>query len=62
MTEPTEEGASALGERGQARCCWMLLDAAGLVSLYPSIPSCTRTVVSRYTPACSMLKETSGCL
>lgn len=44
MTEPTEEGASALRGRGQARCCWMLLDAVGLVSLYPSIPSCTRTV------------------
>lgn len=45
QTEPTEEGASALGgEKGrQARCCWMLLDAVGLVTLYPSIPSCTRT-------------------
>lgn len=64
MTELMEEGASALGgeKGGQVRCCWMLLDAVGLVTLYPSIPSCTRTVGSRYTPACSILKETSGCL
>lgn len=45
MTELMEEGASALGgeKGGQVRCCWMLLDAVGLVTLYPSIPSCTRT-------------------
>lgn len=43
----------------------LLLDAAGCCwfsHTLPLIPSRTQTLGSRYTPACSMLKETSGCL
>lgn len=58
----TEEGAAlwaeGRGRRAAAGCCRMLWASHTL----PSIPSCTRTRGSRYTPACSMLKETSGCL
>lgn len=55
------KGATTFWVETQWQFGAMLPDTVGFKSTF-SLPSRTQTLSSCYTPACSMLKETSGCL